>query len=194
MFKYPAAAIIFFIAMLLQYGFLPYLGGAHVTPNLIFIIFFLYIFFEQPDEMYREYRGFYTALAFWREGGFFIAIIAGFFLDLFSPFSFGLSILTLALVYLSIKVSSYFLKNFSEELDWKGRYVILYFLALFTVCFFMYTVLLDILSHPLHLQLSFNHIAWFASLGYNLLTATVTFFICHIIYKQSHKSNQLKLF
>src|SRR3989344_5017254 len=95
-FNYPIIVLFFYILSLLQISFLPHFSILGITPNLVFILFFILIFFGKPDEYHQ---------------GIFFAFIAGFILDAFSPFYFGLSILSLLAIYFFMKLAIYFLKE-----------------------------------------------------------------------------------
>ncbi|KKP54336.1 MAG: hypothetical protein UR46_C0024G0004 [Parcubacteria group bacterium GW2011_GWA1_33_6] len=161
-FKYPLIILLFFLFALLQVSFLPHFSIMGVVPNLVFILFFLFIFFE------RENQGGET---------FFTVIIAGFFLDIFSTSFLGKSILLLLVMYLFLRAVTHFLKQK------QGKYIIVYFMGLFSLCFVLYALSMY----------SLFSISIFLHLICNLLFALIGFYVYKIIYKNSDANNQLKL-
>lgn len=86
--KILAFIIFFYIFALFQTSFLVHLRIFGQIPNLILISIILINFFEKPEDY----------------SGVFAAIIAGFFLDIFSEKSIGFSILILVALSLFIKL------------------------------------------------------------------------------------------
>ena len=176
-FKYPITIFIFFILALFQNSFLPFFNVMGVVPNLIFILFFILTFFGKSNEYNK---------------GFFTAIVAGFFLDLFLPFYFGLSIISLLIVYFLIKIIIYFLRDLPAQTGRQDKYLIFYFLSIFLFSFLVYNVLSSLLFNSFYLKLDFNKTI-FVSFLYNLIFACFGFYIYKFIKKDS-SDNQLKLF
>ena len=184
LFKYPIIIFIFFILAIIQNSFMPFFNVMGTVPNLVFILFFILTFFEESSEYHSSSQ--VSQSEIWEDKGFFIAIIAGFFLDIFSPFYFGLSIISPLIIYLLIKVIIHFLRK------WQDKYLIFYFLFIFLFSFFVYNVFSNLLSNSFHLKLDFNKTI-FVSLLYNLIFIYFGFYVYKFIKKDSSDS-QLKLF
>lgn len=171
-FKYPLIILLIFIFALLQNSFLQYFSIMGATPNFVFIIFFILIFFEIQKRS---------------NAGFFIAIVAGLLLDMFLPIYFGVSIITLLIIYFLEKELMHFLK------DNKDQYPIKYFLFSFVLFLLMYSVFLYFFSTFLSFPFYFG---WnvLVSVGYSIIFAWAGFHIYKKLAKNEGTSNQLKLF
>src|SRR3989344_5184309 len=169
--KIPIIIVLFFIFTLLQAGFLAYFAIAGQMINLIFILFFVLIFFLKPDDYIQ---------------GFLISTAAGFFLDLLLPSYFGISIFILLLIFFIQEASLHFLRQGQD------KYPFFYFASLFSACFILYGALMYVSSLLFHFSAHYGSDI-LIGLVYNLLFASVGFFI----YKKSHQQelgdNQLKL-
>jgi len=172
-FKFLAIFLAIFLASVVQASFLAHFTILGNSANLVFVVFAVVIFYEcilnrlWPREFYKEIM---------------VVVVAGFFADLFSSFSFGLSIAIFLVLYLAIKTAIYFLKEIPD------RYLIVYFLAVFAPSFFAYHAVLGIISNNLRVNTAF-----FIALAYNIVLAAALFYF----YKKidSIKSGrQLKLF
>ena len=75
--KYTITTILFFVLSLIQSSFLPFFSIVGQIPNLVFILFYVILFFDNRGE------------------SFFWAILVGFLLDVFMPSYFGISIISL---------------------------------------------------------------------------------------------------
>ena len=169
--KFLIIALLFFFFSIFQNSFLPYFNIMGTSLNLVFILFFILIFFEDKYEYVQ---------------GFFLAIIAGFFLDTFLPFYFGIAIGSLLLIYFLKKLITHFLKESQD------KYPIFYFIPLFSTCFIAYSTLLYVSSILLHLQFIF----WaniLMGLIYNLVFACAGFYIYKKVSNVFSKDRQLKL-
>src|SRR5438067_1831116 len=93
---YIILAAVFFCLWLLQVSFFPYFTIMGTVPNLIFIFYFLIISFENRNEF---------AL------GLFATGVAGFFLDIVSPFTLGASTGVLLAIYGLNKFIMYHVKE-----------------------------------------------------------------------------------
>lgn len=172
--RYPIIALLFFILALFQISFLAYFNIMGITPNLVFILFFILIFYECLKHTFFATEYFFV---------FSLIVLAGFLLDVFSYFYFGLSIISLLGVYLLVKLIIYFIR---ENQD---KYFIIYFLAIFLLCFFIYNALLDILSNTYSFNKSIS-----IELLYNLALACLGFYIYKKIDDLAKKGKQLSLF
>jgi len=170
--KFLIITLLFFVLALAQNSFFPHISVLGFTPNLIFALCFVLIFFENPTKT---------------STGFFSIIIAGFLLDVFSPFYFGASMISLLLIYLLFKLTGYFLNQL------KGKLLLLYFIPMFLVFFALYNVLCYLLTNFPHLSISIPSEA-FAGLAYNLAFVMVMFFIHTLFIKEKTNNKQLKLF
>jgi len=163
---------LFCIFALLQNSILAYFNIFGAYPNLVFVLFFTLIFFEGRDE---------------RDTGFWFAIIAGFSLDIFSSSYFGLSVISLAIIYFSKKFSKYFLKESTGEMT------IFYFLPTFLIYFIVYNISMYLLSIAFGLQRDLASITEIiATLVLNSIVAMAGFYIYNLFVKQKN-NDQLKL-
>lgn len=192
--KYPIIIFVFFTLVLMQNSFLPYFSVEGVIPNVVFILFFILIFFEKRNEYYEEHRIPLFIVKLWQSEGLFTSVIAGFFLDLLSPSYllggrqfFGMSIISLLIIYFLTKTVVYFL------IEKQDKYFIFYFLSVFLFSFFIYTVLLSFFSNYFYFKLYFNK-AIFVSFLYNLIFTYCSFYIYKKFIEKDNFNNQLKLF
>ncbi len=172
--KYPIIVLLFLILAILQVSFLVHFSIIGITPNLVFILFFILIFFSclQGNEYHQ---------------GIFYAIIAGIILDVLSSFSFGYSAVSLLLIYLLIKIVIYFLKEIHNE------YILFYFIPIFLISFIFYNILMYIFFNFPYLRFNFTK-GILIELVYNLIFVLFVFFIYKYINNKSQKDRQLKLF
>lgn len=110
--QYGIIVVALFLLAILQASFFPYFSIFGATPNLVFVVFFAIIFFENKH-LYAM--------------GFFTAIAAGIFLDIISSPYFGRSIVTLLIIYFMVKLAKYFLKEGGDA------YPLSYFVPMFLV-------------------------------------------------------------
>lgn len=157
--RYLTIAVLFFLFSLLQVSFLPYLGVAGSSINLVFILFFIVIFFDKNRE------------------GFFVALIAGFFLDVFLPSYFGISMVVLLLIYLIKEMVVYFLKESRE------KFSIIYFIIMFSSLLIAYYFLMyfALLAFGFSFNVNRNIIM---SLVINALFAYLGFYIYKNVIRQ----------
>ena len=179
--KYPLLCILFFLTTLLQISFLPRLGIWLETVNLIFITFFVLVFFETTATYYSFFsfhRWFF---------GFFLVLSSGLMLDIISPYAFGYSSLALLLVYIGIKIASYFLKESQDT------YLFIYFVLIFLISIIFYSLLLHVFTGGQATGIyadknTFNYVV------YNTLCAALAFYLYKILHGEYKKGKQLKLF
>lgn len=176
-FKYVMIILFFYILAVLQNSFLLYVIG--VVPNLLFVAFFIITFFSEYGEKGEHSNQYYN--------GFFLSIISGFFLGVFSTLNFGFSIILMVIIYFFIKMLIHFLR---ERQD---RYLILYFLSIFFISLFIYHILLNLLSGSFHSTVDFNENI-FIAVVYNMILAHGGFYGYRYIIKKNYTDNQLKLF
>lgn len=170
--KYPVIIFFSFLFFIIQTAFLPRFSATGAVPNLVFALFFIIIFFEKKEE---------------NKHNFFPEIITGFFLDIPLLSYFGLSTVSLLIVYFFKKVADYFLK------DARGKYVILYFTFLFSTCFILYNISMYLLSSLLGFRFGFN-LQTFQSLAYSLIFACAGFYVYGKLADYAERNRQLKLF
>ena len=171
-FKYPIIIVLFLFLSILQNSFLQYFRIG-IGLDLVFIMFFILIFFEE--------KGSYDI-------GFWSSIIAGFFLDIFSLNYFGLSIIVLLVIYSLEKLSVYLIR----QRDYK--FSILSFTYLFLASFLLY-IILSYFIYPLlgsRSEFSFNFGNLFGII-YNLVFAYIGFY-AYRKFILSEKNSQLRLF
>lgn len=151
-------SLLFGLLAILQTSFFVHFNIAGATLNLIFILFFLTVFFEESQKYIQT---------------IFSAITAGFFLDVFSPFYFGISIASLLVVVFTLKYVIYLLRKRRE------KYPVIYFAPLFILFFVIYNLSLTIavyfLNSP-HLVPGLNWI-FIIEIFYNLAFALGGFYI-----------------
>ncbi|MDO8530359.1 MAG: hypothetical protein Q7S10_03075 [bacterium] len=172
--KYPLIATLFFFLALLQASFLPHFSIMGAAPSLVFILFFILVFNEclKHKFFHAEY---YFAL--------FLVVLGGIFLDIFSPFYFGLSIISLLGVYALVKTIIYFIR---EQQD---SYFILYFVGIFSFCFFANVAFVNLVSNNFHFGKYL-----YIELAYNVALACTGFYIYKMIDNLVHRGKQLRLF
>lgn len=121
--------------------------------NFIFILFFLFLFFNDSNSYYKS---------------FFFAVLAGIFLDIYSYSYFGISIaLLLMMVFLFKKL----MQSLNKRED---RYPAAYFFPLFIIFYSVYEILFRILIFILGPQ----HIGFFLTWNFALQLSYNLFFAC----------------
>ena len=170
-FRYPIIILLFWLLAIIQMSITPFLNIGGVFANLIFILFYILVFFEDIGQ-YRY--------------GFFDTVTAGFFLDVILPFSFGVSVISLLIIYGLNKLATHFLgRSFS-------KYFIVYFIVMFSFFFFLYNGLLFIASQFWDTPINFS---WsiLGSLLYNIFFACLGFYVYSKIFRSPKGEDQLKL-
>jgi rod shape-determining protein MreD len=160
--------ILLYLFALLQVSFLPHFAIAGQVPNLVFILFFILVFFEE------DYLFWYAALA-------------GFLLDVFFFPHIGIAIAALYIVWGMHTASTYFLKVNHE------RYFTLHFIVSFVASVVVYTVVLSAVSLFFHFT---SAVTWTFLIGmaYDCIGAIVGFFVFSEFIKRQDDHSQLKLF
>ena len=155
--KILAIIFLFYLFTLLQVSFFVHFAFLGIVPNLIFILFSLFLFFSE-DGMYQI---------------LFLSIIAGLCLDVFSYSYMGQSVVILAVVGILFKKMQTSLNSKRDKQPFA------YFWPLFLIWFFVYTVLhmvyfrfIDLTHVPIKIDLLF-----FAQMIYNLFFASIFFLI-----------------
>ncbi|OGZ64583.1 MAG: hypothetical protein A3A98_03445 [Candidatus Staskawiczbacteria bacterium RIFCSPLOWO2_01_FULL_40_39] len=181
--RYIIITLLFFIAALMQASFVPYFGIKGIMPNVVFALFFLLIFLKKPYAYYYQQSNYLLYNSLLSYEGLFIVIVAGFFLDIFSSSYFGLSLLSLLMVYFIVKTLVYFLR------EQQNRYMVFYFLLIFPCAFFVHTIFLQSFSGPI----TFNSILLFEFL-YTLVVACTVFYGYKGYIELIKQDRQLRLF
>jgi len=170
-FYYVITFLLFFVFSLLQSSFFPYFAIWGAVPNLVFCLFFTLIFFE-PQQHYTD--------------GFFAAIMAGLFADMFLPSYFGVSTGAFLVAYITYKIFGHFLRENQQ------KHLVFYFMGMFSLLFLVHQATLFLFSLALDFPFSFG-ITFLVSLVYGVAFAMVGFYIGKKIFAR-HFDNQLKLF
>lgn len=175
--KYLIIVILFYFFAVLQNSFFVHLNLLGTTPNFVFIFFLLLVFFSA--------RG---GPAFgWEE--IFYAITAGLFLDVFSSAHLGASVVMLIIIGFLTKKICLLL---SEKND---KYPFAYFLSLFFISFIIYNLFFGLYFFWVFGK-DFVDINWRLAAGliYNLLSASVIFWVYKIFFSHRMDNRQLSLF
>lgn len=120
--KYPSLVLIILITTLLQYSFLPHFSIMGIVPNILFILFFLFLFFGENTSHFDVILTTFTI---------------GFFMDIFSPHYFGAKTLFLLILLFLLKTIMHFVQERQE------KYFLIYFITLFLVAFTLYSAILE---------------------------------------------------
>ena len=169
--KYTIITVLLYFLSVFQNGFLPHFNIMGAFLNLIFIVFFILIFFESKNQLH----------------GFFIAILSGFFLDVFLSSDFGVSIILLLLIYFLTSTAKHFFR------DGQSRYLVVYFAGLFSVSYVLYYFLLHFVLTFHQTESSFGLVTM-VGLLYNLVFAVAGFYLYEKVVGKIYQDNQLKLF
>ena len=159
--------LIYFFA-LLQNSFFTHFSLFGTVPNLVFALFFILAFFEKKNNNYR--------LLLW-------ALIAGFFLDIFSYTYIGPSIISLVIIGILLKNTQSLLKIRDED------YPFVYFLPLFITFLLIHELLMGLYLYfldPNKIITSFDIKTIFYVI-YSSIFATIFFFIYKRNFSKLHK-------
>lgn len=151
--------LLFGLLGILQTSFLVHFNIImRITLNLIFILFFLISFFEESQKYIQ---------------GIFSAITAGFFLDTFSLFYFGVSFAPLLVIVFLLKYILYLLEKKRD------KYPIIYFTNLFVASFIIYNLFLTITIYFLNPPQLMPVLSWIflIEIAYNLIFALFGFYV-----------------
>ena len=171
--------VLFSFFAILQNSFFTYFSVMGSSVNLVFILFFILTFFYNISAGVKESDSYILLLA----------VVAGFFLDLFLPIYFGISIISLLIIYSMEKfITHLMVRNIEKNL-------IFYFICMFSLSFMVYQILLYVSLkllgvHFLELNLSVHT---FVYLIYNLCFACIGFYIYKKFFHGVANNNQLKL-
>ena len=113
--------------------------------------------------------------------------MAGVLLDVFSPYYFGAAISALLLVFMIISVTIESLKQIQD------RYLFIYFILIFIACFIFYNIVLYLFLHIADISININQ-RHGVELTYNLVIASLGFFLYKILFVKNTPNRQLKLF
>jgi len=166
---------IFYFFAILQNSFLTHFSLFGTTPNLVFILFFLLTFFEKKDDSYSI---------------IFLALVAGFFSDIFSYTYLGPSIALFITIGFLLRGVQSLLKNR------KDSHPFIYFLPLFVVFLLAYSLLLGACLYfldPNKIAIGFDMRTVFSTI-YNIVVATVLFYFYKKLVQAFADDRQLTLF
>lgn len=174
-FRYFLIVLIFFTAVLLQVSFLPYFNIMGAFPNAVLLAFFFYmLFFETSDRVVSN-------------EGFFGALVAGFFLDIFSYKYYGFYMVLFLFLYLLVKTALHFLQERQDT------YFILYFLFLFLLYFFVFKISENIILHSFNVNFLLTKMT-IATFIYNLVFTFLLFYCFNKLPRFNNRKKQLTLF
>jgi len=162
--KILAVILLFYFFALLQNSFLTHFNLFGAIPNLVFTLFFLLVFFEKKDPSACAGINYYII---------FLAITAGFFLDILSYTYLGPSIVLLIIIGFLLKKTQSLLKNSGDN------HPFIYFLPLFIIFLLAYDLLLGLYLYfldPNKIIISIG-IETIFSIIYNSLVASAFFYI-----------------
>lgn len=167
--------IMFYFFALLQSSFFVHFNLFGAVPNLVFVLFFLLLFFEQPGSFAPFSKGF---------DAIFLALVGGFFLDVFSFAYLGPSVAIFLIIgALLIKIKK-ILKATQDP------YPFYFFLPLFFVFLVTYNVLISVFYYFAgfsKMLIVFNSVTvW--SLIYNIFIAVVAFLVYKSISSRKKSS------
>lgn len=156
-YKNLAIILFFYFFILLQSSFLTHFSIQEVVPNLVLILLCLLVFFENPHKYL----------------GIFPAIFAGFFLDIFAKSFFGVSILSMIIIYFLIKELVRILRDTIQQ------HSIFYFVPIFISCLILYDFFLVLFSYLIDhsISLSFDGYIILIKIFYNLVFAVIGFYL-----------------
>jgi len=143
--------LFFCLAGIMQISFFSWFAIWNTVPNLILTLFFLIVFFESPKKYIES---------------IFSAVVAGFILDIFSSYYFGISIILLLAVTFALKYVIRLLKKT------KDNYPVIYFIPLY-ILFFLSNVFFLHLSRTEIISIS----VFLIVLPYNLFFGLTGFYI-----------------
>lgn len=146
-------ALFFYFLALVQTSFLVHFDIVGTIPNLILIFLVLALFFEKSSD----------------KSGYWVAALAGFYLDVFSGLQLGVSIFVLILL-------TYFVKRIVRTLREEN---VLYFVPILILAVIFYGVFSVLLNSLLSLSLPCFSISWLKLLeiAYNLLIGVIAFYL-----------------
>ncbi len=168
--KYPMAILLFFILTLLQVSFLPQLGLIAPLLNPVFVIFFVACFFEEKNQYHQ---------------GVFLSLVTGIILDIFSPYQFGFSVISLLIIYGVIKIAMHFIT------ETKDIYLLFRFMLVFVCTLFLYNELMNTFVYFPRISFIFDSDV-LIGITINLTLAIVAFFVYMKFIRTDNR--QLKLF
>jgi len=149
--------LFFYLLVLFQNSFLSHFSISGASLNLILISICLFSFFEESHKY----------------SGLFLAIVAGFFLDVFSRSFLGISIFCLIIVYFFIKKTIHILRDIPR------KYSIIYFIPIFIICVILYNLFFGTFSYlSNHFTPPFlGGYTLFLNIIYNLIFAVFGFYL-----------------
>ncbi len=156
-FKYIIIFLLFYLFAVLQSSFFAHFNFLGTIPDLVFILFFSFIFFSRYDSVQLV----------------FLSIAAGLFSDVFSSAHIGTSVILLMAVGFLAKKTHL---SFKET---KDSHPFIYFASLFIASFVAYKLLLELYfwSFTGALFSSILQVSFFAAIIYNLIVSSLFFYV-----------------
>lgn len=150
--------LLFGFLAILQTSFLVHYNIMGTMPNLVFILFFLIVIFEDSQKYIQ---------------GIFSAIVAGFFLDALSFSYFGVIIILLLIFAFALKQLLSLLRKRRD------KHPIIYFVPLFILAFVIYNLFLTTAIYFLNSPQIMPCLSWvfLIEIIYNLIFALFGFYI-----------------
>ncbi len=180
--KIVAPILLFYFFALLQTSFFVHFSLFGVVPDLVFILYFGFTFYSIKKNQLLGNARVYEMV--------FLAITAGFFLDIFQLSYLGLSVLSFLIIGFALIRAQSALMNKDEG------YPLSYFLSIFIISLLGYYLLLGLFlnySSPINIFSFFSYKTFF-SIIYDSLFAIVFFYLYRITNKINLPTRQLKLF
>jgi len=149
--------LFFYFLVLFQNSFLNHFSIEGVVPNFVLILLCLLVFFENPHKYF----------------GIIPAVFAGFFLDIFSKSFFGVSVLTMVVIYFLIKELIHILRDTGQ------KHSFFYFIPIFILSLIFYDFFLILFSYLIDRSVLFSFSGYVLVVKgvYNLLFAIIGFFL-----------------
>lgn len=167
------AFFLFYFFAVLQTSFFAYFNILGQAPNLVFILFFIFVFFTNTKKNYFLKT---LLLAFW----------AGFLLDVFSVIPIGVSIVLLAIPGLAVKKVQILMK------EKENNYPVIQFAIMFVLAFVFYCFGIELCYYFIGLDLFNLELGYKFILGiiYNLGIALIMFCLADIFIKPEKPKNK----
>lgn len=169
--RYGLVGVLFFAATLVQSSVVPFFSIKGAVPQLLFVLFFLALFFKHSPAVPL---------------GILLVAVAGFFMDVISPFPFGISMGALGLVYAFYLVINTFIER------GQGRYLVFEYIGLFCLCFAIFYGALYLLAVTFTPAYAPSKIYW-GHLAYSIPFALAFFYIYAKFFHSKENEKQLKL-
>jgi len=156
-YKFLVIILFFYFLTLFQNSFVSHFAIFGIFPNLVLVLFCLFVFFEDSH----------------KHSNIFLVFTAGFFLDIFSNSFFGVSVFSFIVIYFFIKETIHLLRDIPRE------YSIIYFILIFIFSIILYDFFFGLFSRFLSRSLisPFDGYALIIEIIYNLPFAVAGFYL-----------------